>query len=348
MEGTMRRREFIRFFGCSFLVCPCVALAEFIGLISGAASWPVAAKAQQSDVPVVGLLSTGHDLPTSKSMKDFFKGLSELSYVDGQNIKIEYRLAEDNYDRLPALADDLIRRRVAVIVAPTLKAALAAKAATTTIPIVFSVGVDPVGFRLVDSLSRPGGNATGMSMFTAELMAKRLGLLHEMVPMIATVGALINPLNPNAESQSKQIQDAARLIGLQVHVANASSKHEIEAASLSLAQTGAGAIVVMADPFFSSQGESLVALASERRLPVMGEWPAFADIGGLIGYGVKSEEIYRQIGVYTGRILKGEKPSDLPVIRPTKFELAINLKTANTLGIEVPATLLARADEVIE
>jgi putative ABC transport system substrate-binding protein len=321
---------------------------EFLGLISGAASWPVAAKAQQSDGPVVGFLSTGRRPASAKQIESFFKGLSELNYVDGQNIKIEYRLAEDNYDRLPALVDDLIRRRVAVIAAPTLNAALAAKAATTTIPIVFAIGGDPVRFRLVDSLNRPGGNATGISMFTGELMAKRLGLLHEMVPKIATVGVLINPLNLSAESQLKEIQDAARLIGLQVHVANASSEREIEAAFASLAQAGAGAIVAAADPFFASQWENLVALASKRKLPAIWEWPYFVEGGGLMSYGTNLEDMYRQIGVYTGRILKGEKPSDLPVIRPIKFELAINLKTAKTLGIEVPATLLGRADEVIE
>jgi putative ABC transport system substrate-binding protein len=321
---------------------------EFIGLISGAASWTMAAKAQRSDVPVVGYLGTGRGPAFPKEIESFFKGLFELGYVDGQNIKIEYRLAEENYDRLPALADDLSRRRVAVIVAPTLNAALAAKAATTTIPIVFHVGVDPVSFRLVDSLNRPGGNATGISMFAAELMAKRLGLLQEMVPKIITVGALINPLNPNAEGQLKQIQDAARLIGLQVHVANASSEPEIETAFASLTHAGIGAIVVAADPFLSGQKQILVALASKRKLPAMWEWPDFVESGGLMSYGANQEDMFRQIGVYTGRILKGEKPSDLPVLRPTKFELVINLKTAKALGIEVPATLLARADEVIE
>jgi putative ABC transport system substrate-binding protein len=321
---------------------------EFLGLISGAASWPVAAKAQQSDVPVVGLLSTGHDTANTKHMKSFFKGLSELGYVDGQNIKIEYRLEEHDYDRLPALVDDLIRRRVAVIVAPSLNTALVAKAATTTIPIIFAVGVDPVRFRLVDSLNRPGGNATGLSMFTAELTAKRLGLLSEMVPKIATVGALINPLNLTAESQLKLIQDAARLIGLQVHVANASNEREIAAAFASLAQAGTDAIVVTADPFLAGQSGTLVALASERRLPAMWEWSSIVERGGLMSYGANVEDIFHQIGVYTGRILKGEKSSDLPVIRPIKLEFAINLKTAKSLGIEVPATLLAQADEVIE
>ena len=278
----------------------------------------------------------------------FLKGLSELHYVEGENVAIEYRWAEGSYNRLPALVDDLVRRRVAVIVAPTQNAALAAKAATATIPIVFNTGGDPVALRLVASMNCPGGNATGVSMFTAELAAKRLGLLHEMVPGIVTVGVLINPDNANAEYQSRELHDAARSLGLQLHVGSLSSDLDFDAAFESLVQAGVQALGVAADPFLASRRDRLIALAAKHALPAVWEWPDFVEGGGLMSYGTSIVDAYRQTGAYTGRVLKGEKPADLPVIQPVKFELAINLKTAKALAIEVPATLLARADEVIE
>jgi putative ABC transport system substrate-binding protein len=278
----------------------------------------------------------------------FLQGLSELQYVEGRNVAVEYRWAEGRYDRLPALAEDLVRRRVAVIVAATQDAALAVKAATTTIPIVFNFGGDPVKSGLVASMNRPGGNATGLSMFTAQLEAKRLGLLHEMVPKVTAVGVLINPSYASANSQVEQVQTAARSLGLQLHVRNASNDRDLAAAVESLVQAGAGALMVGADPFLASQRDGLVALAAKHRLPAMWEWPDFVEAGGLMSYGTSIVDNYRQVGVYAGRILKGEAPADLPVVQPVKFVLAINLKTAKTLGIEVPPTLHARADDVIE
>jgi putative ABC transport system substrate-binding protein len=276
------------------------------------------------------------------------QGLSELQYVEGRNVAIEYRWAEGRYDRLPALATDLVRRQVAVIVAATQDAALAAKAATATIPIVFNFGGDPVKFGVVASMNRPGGNATGLSMLTSQLEAKRLGLLHEMTPKVTAVGVLINPSNASAESQVEQVQTAARSLALQLHVRNASNSGELVAAVASLVQAGAGALMAAADPFFAAQRDGLVALAAKHTLPAMWEWPDFVEGGGLMSYGTSIVDNYRQVGVYTGRILKGEAPADLPVVQPVKFVLVINLKTAKTLGLEVPPTLLARADDVIE
>ena len=322
---------------------------EFIGMVGGASFWSAVARAQQADMPVVGVLSPQSSGPLmTKRIESFLKGLSEANYVDGQNVRIEYRWAEGRYDRLPALADDLVRRHVTVLVAPTQITALVAKAATSTIPIVFNSGGDPVAFQLVSSLNKPGGNATGISMFTAQLTGKRLGLLHEMAPKVAAVGVLINPTNPNAASQSREMEDAARLMGLVLHVGNASSEREIDAAFENLALAGARALIATADPFFSSQRERLIALASKQRWPAMWEWSEFVEGGGLMSYGSSIVDAYRQVGVYTGRILHGEKPGDLPVVQPIIFELAINLKTAKALGIEVPANLLARADEVID
>ncbi len=305
------------------------------------------ARAQQP-IPVVGVLSSQAAAPAANRVAGFLKGLSEEDYVDGRNVRIEYRWADGDYDRLPALAVDLVNRRVDVIAAATQQAALAAKAATSVIPIVFNFGGDPVKFGVVASMNRPGGNMTGISMFTAEIEAKRLGLFHEMVPKIATVAALINPTNANAENQTREMQDAARSLGLEIRVQRASNEVDLDAAFASIAQAGARGICAAADPFLASQREKLVALAQKYEMPAMWEWPDFVEAGGLMSYGTSIVDAYRQIGVYTGRVLKGENPADMPVVRPVKFELAVNLKTAKALGIEVPATMLARADQVVE
>ncbi len=320
----------------------------FIAALAGAAAFPLAVRAQ-TGLPVVGLLSPQSPGPmTAKRVAGFLQGLSELQYVADQNVAIEYRWAEGHYDRLPALAEDLVRRQVAVIVAPTQDAALAAKAATNTIPIVFNVGGDPVGFGLVASMNRPGGNATGVSMFTNQLEAKRLGLLHEMAPRTKVVGLLMNPSKVSAGEQLREVQAAAGTLGLQLHVGRASSDADIDTAFASLVNAGAQALLTAADPFLASRIGKLVALAAKHSLPAMWEWPDFVEGGGLMSYGSSIVDNYRQVGVYTGKVLKGEKPAELPVMQPVKFELAINLKTAKTLGIEVPANILARADDVIE
>ncbi len=317
--------------------------------LAGAAAFPFAARAQQAGMPVVGLLSPqAEGRMTAKRIAGFLQGLSESQYVAGQNVAIEYRWAEGHYDRLPALAEDLVRRQVAVIVAPTQDAALAAKAATATIPIVFNVGGDPVGLALVASMNRPGSNATGVSMFTNQLEAKRLGLLREMAPQIKSVGLLMNPSKASAEDQLREVQAAARSLGLQLHVGRASSDTNIDTAFAGLVDAGAQAILTAADPFLASRIDKLVALAAKHNMPAMGEWPDFVEGGGLMSYGSSIVDNYRQVGVYTGKVLKGEKPAEMPVMQPVKFELAINLKTAKTLGIEVPANILARADDVIE
>jgi putative tryptophan/tyrosine transport system substrate-binding protein len=321
----------------------------FIAGLAGAAALPFAARAQQAAMPVVGVLSPQSPGPlTASRMAGFLQGLSEQQYVVGQNVAVEYRWAEGYYDRLPALAADLVRRQVTVIAAPTQDAALAAKAATTTIPIIFNVGGDPVINGLVASMNRPGGNATGVSMFTNELEAKRLGLLQEMVPRITTAGLLMNPNKVSSENQLREVQAAARSLGLQLHVGRASSDTDIDAAFASLVDAGAQALLTAADPFLASRINKLVALAAKHTMPAMWEWPDFVEGGGLMSYGSSIVDNYRLTGVYTGKVLKGEKPAELPVMQPVKFELAINLKTARTLGIEVPASILARADAVIE
>jgi putative ABC transport system substrate-binding protein len=322
---------------------------KFIAGLAAAAAFPHVARAQQANMPVVGVLSPQSPGPMAEArIAGFLQGLAELQFVPGQNVAIEYRWAEGHYDRLPALADDLVRRQVAVIAATTQDAALVAKAATATIPIVFNMGGDPVKFGLVAHLNRPGGNATGVSMFTNELEAKRLSLLRDMVPGVRAVGLLINPNNTSAESELREVQAAARALGLHLHVGRASSDADIDAAFEDLVQAGAKVLLAAADPFLSSQIDKLVALAAKHSMPAMWEWPDFVERGGLMSYGTSIVDNYRQIGVYTGKILKGEKPAELPVVRPVKFKLAINLKTARTLGIEVPATLIARADDVIE
>ena len=320
---------------------------QFIVTLGSAAAWPLAAHAQQQAMPVIGFMNSGFVQPSIQAA--FHGGLNEIGYVEGHNVTVDYRYAEGHYDRLPALVADLIRRQVAVLGAfGGVHTAIAAKAATATIPIVFANGSDPIKFGLVASLNRPGGNITGVSFFTAELEGKRLGLLHELVPRAAAIAALVNPTNANADDQSRELKDAARTLGLELHILNAVSEGEIDKSFATLAQTRAGALLVASDPFFFGRRQQLIALAARHAVPAIYEWRAFAEAGGLMSYGTNQVEAYRQAGIYAGRILKGEKPSDLPVVQTTKFELIINLTAAKVLGLDMPPGLSARADEVIE
>jgi len=323
---------------------------EFISLLGGAAAWPIPAHAQQSAMPVVGFLHTGLPDAFAHLVAAFRKGLSESGYVEGQNVTIEYRWAQNENDRLPGLAADLVRRRVAVIVTPASTAAtLAAKAATTKIPIVFETGADPVKIGLVASLNRPGGNATGISDIGVELGAKRLGLLHELLPNAARFGVLVNPDNPGiTDPFLSELQTAASAIGRQLEVVTASTNSGIDTALATLVKERADAFLISPEALFVTRRVQLLTLAARHMLPALYHRREFTDAGGLMSYGSSLLDQFRQTGVYAGRILKGEKPAEMPVQLPTKFELVINLQTAKTFGITIPATLLARADEVIE
>jgi putative ABC transport system substrate-binding protein len=322
----------------------------FITLLGGTVvAWPLVARAQRPAIPVIGFLNTGSADAYSDRVTAFREGLSERGFVDGQTVTVEYRWGLGQYDRLGELAAELARRPVSVLVATGGEpAALAAKAATSTIPIVFAIGGDPVKLGLVASYNRPGGNVTGANILAASLEAKRLGLLHELVPQTSVFGILLNPNYQLYDSQLNDAKEATRTIGLQLHVFNANTDPEIDAAFESIAQQHVAALAVAAAPFFDTRREKLVSSSARYRIPTVYQFREFAAAGGLMSYGVSIRHIYRQIGAYTGRILKGERPSDLPVVQPTTFELLLNLTTAKTLGLEIPGTLLARADEVIE
>jgi putative tryptophan/tyrosine transport system substrate-binding protein len=323
---------------------------EFIGLVGGAAVlWPLAGRAQQSGMPLIGYFSARSPESDVPMLAAFREGLKEAGYIEGKNVAIAFRWGLGQYDRLPALAEDLVTRRVAVIVTSGGDtSALAAKAATTTIPIVFVSGGDPVQAGLVASLNRPGGNITGVMSLLGALGGKQVGLLRELVPKASIIGFLMNPNEPTSEPQVDDVQVAAREIGAQLIVLRASTERDIDAAFATLVEQRAGALILAVGALFLTQADKLIALAARYTVPVMYFRREFAAAGGLVSYGSGTEEYYRQLGVYAGRILKDEKPADLPVVQSTKFELVINLKTAKALGIVVPPTLIARADEVIE
>jgi putative tryptophan/tyrosine transport system substrate-binding protein len=326
----MRRREFITLLG------------------AGAAAWPLAARAQQP-MPVIGFLNGGSPDLFANLVRAVRQGLKETGYIEGQNVAIEYRWAEGQNDKLPTLAADLVRRQATVIVATTTPAALAAKATTATIPIVFFVAGDPVELGLVASLNRPGGNLTGTTTLTLEVGPKRLELLHEMVPTATIIALLVNPTSPNlAEAQARDLQIAARILGLQIHVMHASADRDLDSVFATLVQLKAGGLVISSDSFLFSRSEQLAALAARHAMPAIYPFREHAAAGGLMSYGASLEDSHRLTGAYAGRILKGEKPADLPIQQSTKFELVINIKTAKTLGINVPLHLQQIADEVIE
>jgi putative tryptophan/tyrosine transport system substrate-binding protein len=321
---------------------------EFIIVLGGAAAWPIAAGAQPA-MPVIGFLNAASAGPFRQQIAAFREGLKESGYVEGQNVAVEHRWAEGQYDRLPALAADLVRRQVSVIVAGGgAPAVSAAKTATTAIPIVFSAGADPVGLDLVASLNRPGGNITGVYHFTTGLEAKRLGLLHEMVPKATTIAVLVNPNYSDAENQLRDVQEAAVPLGVQLAVVRANAESDFDAAFSTVVQRKAAALQVCASPFFNAKRQQLVLRAARHALPAIYEWREFAEAGGLMSYGTSLADAYRQAGVYAGRILKGAKPADLPIVQSTKFEFVINLNTAKALGLTIPPGVLAIADEVIE
>jgi putative tryptophan/tyrosine transport system substrate-binding protein len=323
---------------------------EFIGLIgSVAATWPLAARAQKTTTPLIGWLASGTSNGYAAFAAAFRQGLSETGYVEGQNVAIEYRWAEGQYEQLPALAADLVRRQVAVIAAAGTSSAIAAKAATATIPVVFSTAFNPVEVGLVASLHHPGGNVTGVSNFAAVLVAKQFELLHELIPNSSVFGVLLNPTDPDISPYvTRDVQTAARTLKREIHILNASTEGQIDAAYSTFAQLRAGAVIIGADTFFVSRRDQLIALAARHAIPTVYFLREFVTAGGLMSYGSNQADFYRLFGVYVGRILKGEKPSDLPVQQPTKVELFINLKTAKALGLTFPITLLGRADEVIE
>jgi putative ABC transport system substrate-binding protein len=322
----------------------------FITLLGGAAaSLPFAARAQQPSMPTIGLLHSGPRATFTRPLAAFHQGLGEAGFVEGQTVSIEYRWAENQYDRLPAMAADLVSRGVNVIATPgSTPAALAAKAASAEIPLVFLIGNDPVKLGLVASLNAPGGHVTGVSFLINALEAKKLEVMHQLVPAASTIGVLLNPKNPLVDTQLKDAQDAARALGVKVIPLNAGSEADIDAAFATLIEQRAGALLVTADPALTSWRDRMIALAARNEIPAIYHLREFTDAGGLISYGTSLSDGYRQVGLYVGRILKGTKPADLPVQQPTKFEMVINMKTAKALRLDVPATLLAIADEVIE
>ena len=323
---------------------------DFITLLGGAAAaWPAVARAQQPPMPVIGFMSSASAAPWAHLVAAFRDSLKAIGFVEGQNVAIEFRWADGQYDRLPMIAAELVRREVAVIVATGgSSAVLPAMAATSTIPIVFSTGADPVKMGFVSSLNRPGGNATGVYFFIAAMEAKRLGVLRDLVPTAALIGVLLNPNNANAETQSKEVQEAARAIGQKIQIVHAGTEAALGAAFATLAQVRADGLLVGADPFFNSRRNLLVLQAARHGIPAMYEQREFVQAGGLMSYGTSLTDAYRQIGIYTGRILKGERPADLPVVQSAKFEFVINLNAAKAIGLEVPPSLSASADEVIE
>jgi putative ABC transport system substrate-binding protein len=330
----LQRRELIRLFG---------------GAVATASLWPLAVRAQQTSLPVIGFLHQASAEPNASQVAAFKQGLKQTGYSEGQNVKIEFVWADGDYDRLPALAADLVRRQVSLIAVGLLPAALAAKAATNTIPVVFVSGSDAVDAGLVGSLGWPGGNLTGISMLSSALNAKRLELLREVVPATRLIAVLVNPRNPNVDSALKEIEAAARTVGQQIHVERAANEQEFEAAFAMMRQQRADALLVGNDAFFSSRRDQLAALAARYRMPAIypSRNPA-RDDGALMSYGADQTDVFRLAGAYAGRILKGEKPADLPVMQPTKFELVISMKAAKALGLTIPLPLLASADEVIE
>ncbi|MFZ0983848.1 MAG: ABC transporter substrate-binding protein [Pseudolabrys sp.] len=323
---------------------------DFIKVIAGSAiAWPLSARAQQPTMPVIGFMNAASAKSYARHLSAFLKGLGETGYIDGQNVAIEYRWAEGENDRLPAMADDLVHRQVAVIAATSAPAALAAKAATTTIPIVFETGGDPIKLGLVPSLNHPGGNVTGVTQTNVETVPKRLQLLHELAPTARVMALLVNPTDPAlAETNTKDVQAAARALGLEFHVLTASTERDLDGVFAKLIQLRAGGLVIGSGAFFTSRSEQLGALTVSHAVPAIHDKREFAVAGGLMSYGGNIADSYRLAGVYTGRVLKGDKPADLPVQQVTKVEMTINLKTAKALGLNIPEPMIGRADEVIE
>jgi putative ABC transport system substrate-binding protein len=320
----------------------------FIAALGGAAAWPLVARGQQPGMPVIGVLNSETFESEAERIAAFRQGLKESGFVEGQNVAIEFAWAKGQYDRLPDLAADLVRRHVAVIVAIALPTALAAKATNSTTPIVFASGGDPVQAGLVDSLNRPSGNVTGVSLFNVALEGKRVGLLLELIPAASTIGVIENPNNPRADFDITEVQRAVRALGKQILIAKAADERDLDGAFATLVQRGARALLIPAEPLFISRREQLVRLAARYAVPAIYEIREFVAAGGLISYGVNAADAYRQVGLYTGQVLKGVKPADLPIQQPTKFELVVNLKTAKALGLTIPQSLLATANEVIE
>jgi putative ABC transport system substrate-binding protein len=321
---------------------------DFITLLGGAAAWPLAARAQQQPLPVIGFLNSSSADGYAPHVHAFRQGLKQAGYVEGENVAIEYRWANGQYDRLPELANDLVKRQVAVIAATGTPANVAAKSATTTIPVVFTAGSDPVQLGLVPSLNRPGGNITGVTQLTGEVAPKRVEVAHELVPGAKLIGLLVNPRNPSAATLTKASQEAATMLGLQLDVVHASTEAEIDDAFRTFAAKQVGAVVVVTDAFFNGAVQSLATVSMSHSLPTVYQYPPFIEAGGLISYGGSIADSYRLAGIYVGRILKGERPADLPVEQSTTVELIINLKSAKALGLTVPLPLIGRADELIE